>query len=230
MGPELRSVPPTTLTVNGGKASVSKATRLSATQHKFTIKFTFTVGNDGYAWLWNECSKDAGRYSRAMSTVTVWPPGLIVSGSSMAASPATVTVIVTLWPASRVPDDCERLTSASSWDGAETDQVTGPPFAVSVNEPLPPTARAMLLVDTLSVPAVVAGGEEVDPPEVPPLCGPEGDDDPEVDPPEGDAVTVLPVGEALPPETLMAELPEVGIEDGVGEGASRRGCGATSLP
>jgi hypothetical protein len=51
--------PPTTITANGGKASVSKATRLSATQYRFTIKFTFTVGNDGYAWVWNECSKDA---------------------------------------------------------------------------------------------------------------------------------------------------------------------------
>jgi hypothetical protein len=51
--------PPATLAVNGGKASVSKATRLSATQYKFTIKYTFTVGNDGYVWLWNECSKDA---------------------------------------------------------------------------------------------------------------------------------------------------------------------------
>jgi hypothetical protein len=79
-----------------------------------------------------------------------------------------------------VPDDCERLTSASSWDGAEIDQVTGPPFAVSVNEPLPPTARAMLLTDTLSVPAVVPDGEEDDPP-------------------EGDAVAVPPAGEALPP-------------------------------
>lgn len=51
--------PPATLTRNGGKASVSKATRLSATRYKFTIKFTFTIGNDGYAWLWDECSKDA---------------------------------------------------------------------------------------------------------------------------------------------------------------------------
>lgn len=50
--------PPTILTLNGGKASVSKATRLSATQYKFTIKFTFTVGNEIYQWLWNECSKD----------------------------------------------------------------------------------------------------------------------------------------------------------------------------
>jgi hypothetical protein len=104
-----------------------------------------------------------------------------------------------------------------------------------------------LLVDTLSVPAVADGEEdeppedplcgperdddpEADPPEDTPLCRPEGDDDPEADLPEGDAVAVLPVGEALPSETPMAELPEVGIEDGVAEGASRRGCGATSLP
>ncbi|MGD0701621.1 MAG: hypothetical protein ABSA02_17270 [Trebonia sp.] len=51
--------PPATLTRNGGKASVSRATRVSATQYKLTIKFTFTVGNDGYNWLWDECSKDA---------------------------------------------------------------------------------------------------------------------------------------------------------------------------
>jgi hypothetical protein len=50
---------PATLTRNGGKASVSKATRLSATQYRFTMKFTFTVGNDGYEWLVSECSKDA---------------------------------------------------------------------------------------------------------------------------------------------------------------------------
>jgi hypothetical protein len=50
---------PATLTRGGGKASVSKSARLSATQYRFTVKFTFTVGNDGYAWEWNECSKDA---------------------------------------------------------------------------------------------------------------------------------------------------------------------------
>lgn len=50
--------PPAALTRNGGEASVSKPARLSATQYRFTIKFTFTVGNDGYAWRWNECSKD----------------------------------------------------------------------------------------------------------------------------------------------------------------------------
>jgi hypothetical protein len=50
---------PATLTLNGAKASVTRATRVSATQYKFTIRFTFTVGNDGYAWLWTECTKDA---------------------------------------------------------------------------------------------------------------------------------------------------------------------------
>ena len=199
-----------------------------------------------------------------MATVTVCPPGLIVSGSLMAASPSTVTVIVTLWPAWRVPDDCDRLTSASSCDGAEIDQVTGPPFAVSVNEPLRPTARAMWLLDTLSVPAVVAedeaeaeadgeavgvvadgeaaglvadgevpavvgDGEADEPRQDPPLCDPEGDDDLEADPPDGDAVAVRPAGEEPPPETRMAELPAVGIEDGVAGGAGRCGCGATSL-
>ncbi|HEY0936601.1 MAG TPA: hypothetical protein VGD91_23065 [Trebonia sp.] len=50
--------PPATLIRNGGKARVSKPTRLSATQYRFTVKFTFTVGNDGYQFFWNECSKD----------------------------------------------------------------------------------------------------------------------------------------------------------------------------
>lgn len=49
---------PATLALNGGKASISKPVRLSATQYRFTIKFTFTVGNDGYAWFWDACSKD----------------------------------------------------------------------------------------------------------------------------------------------------------------------------
>lgn len=50
---------PAVLVLNGGRASVSRPTRLSATEWRFTIKFTFTVGNDGYAWLMTECSKDA---------------------------------------------------------------------------------------------------------------------------------------------------------------------------
>jgi hypothetical protein len=87
-----------------------------------------------------------------MSTVTVWPPGLIVSGVPTVASPDASTVIVTLCPAASEPDACERLMLPSSPDGTEIDQFTGPPLAVSVNEALPPTASAMLLVDTDSVP------------------------------------------------------------------------------
>jgi hypothetical protein len=34
-------------------------TDLGREQIASTIKFTFTVGNDDYEWLWNECSKDA---------------------------------------------------------------------------------------------------------------------------------------------------------------------------
>ncbi len=40
-------------------AKVGRTVRLSATQYRVTIKFTFTVGNDGYVFIWNECSKDA---------------------------------------------------------------------------------------------------------------------------------------------------------------------------
>jgi hypothetical protein len=50
---------PTTLTLNSQRAKVGRSVRLSATQYRTTIKFTFTVGNDGYAFIWNECSKDA---------------------------------------------------------------------------------------------------------------------------------------------------------------------------
>ncbi len=51
--------PPATLALNGQMAKVGRTVRLSATQYRVTIKFTFTVGNDGYAWIFNECSKDA---------------------------------------------------------------------------------------------------------------------------------------------------------------------------
>jgi hypothetical protein len=51
--------PPATLALNGQMAKVGRTVRLSATQYRVTIKFTFTVGNDGYVFIWNECSKDA---------------------------------------------------------------------------------------------------------------------------------------------------------------------------
>jgi hypothetical protein len=44
------------------------------------------------------------------------------------------------------------------------DQDTGPPFAVRVNGLLDPTVSAMLFVETLSVPAVGADGDEPAPP------------------------------------------------------------------
>lgn len=106
--------------------------------------------------------------------MTVWPPGLIVSCEPTLATPVPVTVIVALWPAARVPDCGDTATLPSSPDGTEMDQLTGPPFAVRVNEPLDPTVSAMLFDETLSVPSVSAGADEpppslVDPPPVPVL-------------------------------------------------------------
>jgi hypothetical protein len=51
--------PPTTLVLNGQNAKVGRSVRLSATQYRTTLKYTFTVGNDGYEWIFNACSKDA---------------------------------------------------------------------------------------------------------------------------------------------------------------------------
>lgn len=39
-------------------AAISKVTRISPTEFKRTISFSFRIGNDGYYWLWNFCSKD----------------------------------------------------------------------------------------------------------------------------------------------------------------------------
>jgi hypothetical protein len=157
-----------------------------------------------------------GVYSRLTPTVTVWPPGEIVSGSSRAARPFPVTVIVTLWPAWRVPDVCERLTPPSSWDGAEMDQLTGPPCAVSVNEPLPSPTIEMLFWETLSVPAVV---EDDEPDSLPLEWEPEFWLEPEleldVDPePEVDAAGDAEDDDELPPlETGTDELPVTGSAD-----------------
>ena len=154
-------------------------------------------------------------YSRLTSTVTVWPPGEIVSGSLSAASPFPVTVIVTLWPAARVPEVWERLTPPSSWDGAEMDQLTGPPCAVSVNEPLPSPTIEMLFCETLSVPAE---GED-DEPDPPPLdpepeLGLELELELDVDPePEVDPVGVADDDELPPLETGTDELPATGSAD-----------------
>ena len=51
--------PPSTLALNGQMAKVGRSVRLSATQYRTTIKFTFTGGNAGDAWMFNAGSKDA---------------------------------------------------------------------------------------------------------------------------------------------------------------------------
>jgi hypothetical protein len=50
---------PTWLYLNGGHASVSAVRRISASVYETTITFTFTIGNDGYYWYWNACTKDS---------------------------------------------------------------------------------------------------------------------------------------------------------------------------
>jgi hypothetical protein len=118
--------------------------------------------------------RDAAHRShrRLTSTVTVWSPGLIVSREPNLAMPVPVTMIVALWPASRVPDCWDTATLPSSLDGTEMDQATGPPLAVKVNELLDPTASAMLFVETLSVPSVGATADEPPPPLVDPSLAP----------------------------------------------------------
>jgi hypothetical protein len=69
--------PPATLALNGQMAQVGRTVRLSATQYRLTIKFTFTVGNDGYAWIINECSKDA------VTTDGIGLPGTHSCGASL---------------------------------------------------------------------------------------------------------------------------------------------------
>jgi hypothetical protein len=49
--------PPRVLYLNRS-ATVSKARRMSSTEFERTIRFSFRVGNDGYYFLFNFCSKD----------------------------------------------------------------------------------------------------------------------------------------------------------------------------
>ena len=69
--------PSATLTLNGQMARIGRSVRLSATQYRTTIKFTFTVGNDGYAWLFSACSKDA------VTTDGIGLPGTHGCGASL---------------------------------------------------------------------------------------------------------------------------------------------------
>ena len=174
-------------------------------------------------------------------------PGLIVSALSRVASPLTPTLIVTDCPAAREPDVWERLTLPSSPDGTEMDQLTGPPSAVSVNEPLRPAASVISDVDTDSVPALADdegcalgeedadgegdadGAEDDEPPDDEPDApdAPDAldDDDPDV----AVAAPVRPADDAvldaavLPLATVTDDPPDVGSDDGVTRAAGRPG-------
>jgi hypothetical protein len=50
--------PPNWLYLNGGHAVVSKPRRISGAEFEITLSYSFTIGNDGYYWLWNACLKD----------------------------------------------------------------------------------------------------------------------------------------------------------------------------
>ena len=63
---------------------------------------------------------------------------MTVSVVVSALSNDTLRCTVTLCPAASVPDDGVTVSSPSSDVGSEIDQVTGPPFAVSVS--VPPTS------------------------------------------------------------------------------------------
>src|ERR1700728_3524753 len=63
-------------------------------------------------------------------------------------------VSVTLSPASSVPDDGDTVTSPSRVAGAETDQETGPPLAVSVSDPPSSGLSSTVVGDTDSVAAL----------------------------------------------------------------------------
>ena len=67
--------------------------------------------------------------------------------------PGTVTLIVAVWPAASVPDIGAITTFFSRPGGSETDQLTAPPDAVSVIDPLAGGVMSSVAGLTLSVPA-----------------------------------------------------------------------------
>jgi serine/threonine protein kinase len=50
---------PSVLLLGAGDAHVSAAQRVSATEFKLTITYSFTIGNDAYNWNWSACRKDS---------------------------------------------------------------------------------------------------------------------------------------------------------------------------
>jgi len=125
------------------------------------------------------------------TTVTVLPPGLMVSCSFSVIRLEEVTVIVALAPAASEPDAGETVRFAA----AEMEYLTGPPLAVRVNVPTPwpfTATSTSVLSDTLRVPGGAGAdddagaaaavdpdedtgpGAEVEEPEVPGAAGEPG--------------------------------------------------------
>jgi type 1 fimbria pilin len=50
--------PPKWLNLNAGQPSVTKARKINAGEFETTVTFTFTIGNDGWFWLWDACARD----------------------------------------------------------------------------------------------------------------------------------------------------------------------------
>src|SRR5215469_467420 len=93
-----------------------------------------------------------------MMIATCSLPGFTVSCDSMLVRVVEMAMAA-LWPACSVPDACDTLIAPIRLGGMEMDQVTGPPFAVIVNEAPSSGASTTVLGDTVSVPA--AGGWDV---------------------------------------------------------------------
>ena len=55
-----RKIPPspTSVTLNAGHASVSKARELAAGKYTFNVSYKFTIGSHSYYWQWVACAKD----------------------------------------------------------------------------------------------------------------------------------------------------------------------------
>jgi hypothetical protein len=50
--------PPRWLYLDAANASVSGARRISASEFEITVTYSFTIGDDGYYFEWNTCTKD----------------------------------------------------------------------------------------------------------------------------------------------------------------------------
>jgi hypothetical protein len=58
LDPVVQPPPPKWIHLGAGHPRVGTRRRVSADEFKFTIKFSFTIGSDGYSWRANWCTKD----------------------------------------------------------------------------------------------------------------------------------------------------------------------------